>query len=642
MHKTILSLFIAIIFQLTLSAQDSSMYWPKQIVLDDYVLTVYAPESEKLENNILDGRAAFSLYDKQHLPIFGAMWFRCRVLTDVAKNEVYFEDIQVVNANFPEASVENIKQLQNIIASSSKDWRFNTNLKEFYEKKASLDQNTSISESLNNTPPKIYFSKVPAMLVSIDGEPILEKVNGSALYQYVVNTSSFIVQSSSDKQFYLSIGNWWYISASATGPWKTIQTPPSFILQLAKNAKELNQNGASTPLDQSTTPPKLIVANEPAELIQTDGEPDLSVGYESIFTISNSDDEIVYESTSDQYYILLSGRWYKTRKLESGTWAFVEPETLPIVFRAIPTDSPLAHLRLSVPGTPEAISAALDNAIPQTAVVDRNAAIMQLDFDGEPQFAPIDGTKLQYGVNTSGCIIMDVDSKYYAVDQAIWFTSDSPKGPWKVADHFPDEVKKLPANCPVFNLKYVYIYDSSPDVVYVGYTAGYTGAFIYHGIVVFGTGYRYKSWYGNLYIPGPYTYGYGTKAKKKSNVNVFVSYGYGYGGYGYGGYPYGGYGYGFGNTYVNPQFFMDQTPVDHGTVERKAIDPLNIYNNRSVGIIKTETALRNDATKPIILDNNTPARMYADKDGKLYSQDDLGNWYIQNGSNWNKTTDPTK
>jgi hypothetical protein len=266
---------------------------------------------------------------------------------------------------------------------------------------------------------------------------------------------------------------------------------------------------------------------------------------------------------------------------------------------------------------------------------------MQLEFDGEPQFIPIDGTNLKYGVNTPGSVIVDENETYYAVDQAIWFTSENPQGPWKVADHYPADVRNIPANCPVFNIKFVYIYDATPDLVYTGYTPGYTGSFLYHGVVYFGTGYRYKSWYGSMYIPGPYTYGYGTKPRKKSNVNVYVSYGYGgYGGYGYpgyGGYGYGYGGYGFGHTYVNPQFYMNQTPVDHGNIERKAMDPNNIYNNRSVGIIKTETAIRNDAMKPLILNDKTPPQIYADKDGKLYSQDEEGNWYVLNGDNWQKT-----
>jgi hypothetical protein len=49
---------------------------------------------------------------------------------------------------------------------------------------------------------------------------------------------------------------------------------------------------------------------------------------------------------------------------------------------------------------------------------------------------------------------------------------------------------------------YVYVYDSTPDVVVVGYTSGYTGVYISHGCVVYGTGWYYPPY---VYYP-PYGY----------------------------------------------------------------------------------------------------------------------------------------
>ncbi len=666
MMQKLFTIVVLLLFSIASKAQDSVAYWPKQIQLqDDYVLTIYAPEPENFTNNILDARAAFSMHDNNNLPVFGAMWFECRVQTDVKNNEVNFEDIRLVNASFPDATAETIQGLQKMIAESAPNWHFNSILKSFYKNLNVIGINNAYSENLKSNPPKIIYSKSPTALVSIDGDPILANINGSEMYQYIVNTPQFLIRSSSDKQYYLYGGNWWYTASDPLGTWKSIETPPAYISQLAKGAKELgssdnNQNG------DPDTAPKLIITKDPAELIQTNGEPEIALVYESLLHVTNSNDEILFDANSDYYYVLIAGRWYKTKNMERGTWAFVAPEELPDFFKEIPPTSSVSHIRMSIPGTPESISAALDNTIPQTAIVDRTKATMQLEFDGDPQFEAIEGTSLKYGVNTNGSVLQDSTSTYYAVDQAVWFVSDNPSGPWKVADVFPKEVKNIPPSCPVFNLKFVSVYDATSDIVYLGYTAGYTGAFLYHGVVYYGTGYKYKPWYGSRYIPRPTTYGNGAK-KKPVNVTVSVSAGYGMGypgmgygygmgypgmGYGFGGYPgmypYGGYEGGVYNSidpneasYSTLSYRSETVTFNNDNNKReKPIDPKNIYNNRKIGIIKTEDAQRDDPMKPIILEYNNesaPFHMYADQNGNLYRQDQDGTTYERKDADWQKT-----
>lgn len=627
--------------------QDKVSYWPKQAEFNGYVMTIYRPEPEKFENYILETRAAFSIYDGQHLPLFGAMWFRCRVQTNVSSNEVYFTDIQLMNVNFQHITADKVSQVQELIESQAAGWHFNSNLKDFYANLKSLEIRDAYSANLQNSPPVILFSKVPAVLVYIDGAPVLHNFSGSELYQYVVNTPHFIVHSSSDKQYYLHGGDWWYVASDPSGTWKNIETPPAAIRQLAEQSIELRPDNSKE--ISSGTAPKLISVKEPAELIQTQGEPEISQIHDNLFTVTNSLDEIIFDSNSDYYYILISGRWYKTKNLERGPWAFVEPENLPEAFTKIPPSSPLAHIRLSVPGTPEAESAALDNGIPQTAVVLRAKAKMEISYDGAPVFQEVTGTTLKYAVNTMGSVLQTKEGTCFAVDQGIWFVADNPLGPWQVADHYPDEVKRIPPGCPVFNLKFVHIYDYDEEHVFVGYTGGYLGAFLYHGIVVYGTGYKYKSWNGDKYIPAPNAYTQGAKKKTGNgpNISFYASSGYGgpmmgpgfygpYGGYGMG-MGYGGYGM-YNQAAYNQYYYAGQTlTVDHDVVEEKPIDLENIYNNRKEGIVITETVQRNDPMKPVVIEH-TPDDLYTDKDGKMYQLDRQGNWLELTADGWKATT----
>jgi len=638
-------------------SQSDNVYWPKQAEVDGFIITIYTPEPEKFENNILEARSAFSIFDKQRLPFFGAMWFQCRVQTNTSTNEVYFTDIQLMNADFSNANSDQISQLQGLIEQLAPTWHFNSDLKRFYKNIGVIDVNEAYSESLRHQPPRIFYSKTPAVLVYIDGDPVFNFFPGTELYEYIVNTPHFIVHSLSDNQYYLKGGDWWFTTDDLMGSWKNIDAPPAYIAELASKTNELRGNEPNSSKDSFKNAPRLIATNEPAILIQTNGAPEIHQVHENLFNIVNSDDEIIYDANLDYYFILVSGRWYKSKNLERGPWAFVAPEELPEYFLDIPSNASIAHVRLSIPGTPEAESAALDNGIPQTAVVDRYKASMNVDYDGDPEFEEIKGTTLKYAVNTQGSVIQTEEGNYYAVDQAIWFASDNPIGPWKVADKYPEEVSKIPPSCPVFNMKFVHIYDYSDDVVFVGYSGGYLGAFLYHGVVYYGTGYQYKSWYGDQYIPRPSTFGLGAKKKSSKSPNISFYAASGFGGptmgMGFGGYPY-GWGLGYGGYYgpwgwnmmnqaaYNQYYYAGQTDkVYADVVEEKPLDLQNIYNNRKEGIIVTETVQRNDPMKPVIL-KDRPHHLYADEKGYLYKQDREGNWFQLSGNDWNTIdTDPT-
>ncbi len=142
----------------------------------------------------------------------------------------------------------------------------------------------------------------------------------------------------------------------------------------------------------------------------------------------------------------------------------------------------------------------MDAQIPQTAKVDRKTATTHVSYDGAPQFQTIQGTGLLYAVNTSSTVLL-YDGRYYAVDNGIWFVSDNSDGPWTASDSRPGNLDMIPPSSPVYNAKFVDIYDVTPDYIYTGYTSGYLNNFIYGPTVVYGTGFYYNPWIGNYYYP---------------------------------------------------------------------------------------------------------------------------------------------
>lgn len=90
-------------------------------------------------------------------------------------------------------------------------------------------------------------------------------------------------------------------------------------------------------------------------------------------------------------------------------------------------------------------------------------------------------------------------------------------GHWDLCTVVPQEIYRIPPSCPIYSVRYVYVYGYAPDVVYCGYLPGYVGCYAYDGVVVYGTGYYYRPWIGRTYCARPWTYGYA------AHYNVYVS-----------------------------------------------------------------------------------------------------------------------
>ena len=123
-----------------------------------------------------------------------------------------------------------------------------------------------------------------------------------------------------------------------------------------------------------------------------------------VITIDNSGADVFIDASADNaWYVLISGRWFSAAS-SKGPWAYVVPASLPGDFASIPPDSPKSGVLASIPGTPEAKESLIANSIPQTAAVDSTQAALTVTYDGAPQFAAIDGTKLQYAKNRNNFV----------------------------------------------------------------------------------------------------------------------------------------------------------------------------------------------------------------------------------------------
>ncbi len=227
-----------------------------------------------------------------------------------------------------------------------------------------------------------------------------------------------------------------------------------------------------------------------------------------LFAAANTDRDVFRDAATGLVYVLLSGRWYAAADLDRGPWRYIAPDQLPAGFAAIPAEGRWADIRAHVAGTPESEEAAMDARLPQTAAIPRDATVA-VAYDGDPAWQSIQGTQLSYALNTDQEVISAPGGTFYCCDAGAWYVASGASGPWTVAAATPPGLDAIPPDCPIYNVRFVQVYECTQQVCYCGYTGGYTGCYVVSGCLVWGTGYAYDPWWHHHYHPRLWTWGLG-------------------------------------------------------------------------------------------------------------------------------------
>ena len=624
--------WLALIGTISLSAQAQDISWPQQLEADNgSAMLIYQPQIEEFTGNSLEGRAAVSvkLPSSNNVPVFGAIWFQARIDTDRDARTAVIRDVNIADVRFADATEDQMQQLADFIEAQVEGSSFTISVDQLLTD-LDADAAGSAEANLRHDPPKIMLSSEPALLVSIDGDPVFQAIEGS-MYERVVNTPFLLVRGGKDHYLYIG-SNAWYQGLAVAGPWTRTERVPEDIGTLVEPAEDD---------DAAVDDIRIIVATEPTELIVADGDPSWApVEGMDLLYMDNTDSNAFLELTTQQYYVLLSGRWYRGEgMLGELQWLHVPNDELPEPFSDVPEDSVNGAILSQVAGTPQAREAVLDNTIPQTAAIDRDDASFSVDYDGAPDFAPIEEISVEYAQNTAAAVFRH-GNLYYACDDGVWYVGNSATGPWTVATEIPDAIYKIPASNPHHNVTYVKVYDVTPQVVYVGYTPSYYGSYYYHGAIVYGTGWYYRPWYGPYYYPRYPTWGFHVTYNPWYGWGVGVSWTNGpfrftfssHGGWwgvgGYRPYPrpvvYGGY----RKTNIN----IDNSINIGGGRNRPESRP-NIYNrpeNRTRNVERPAQA-NNRQARPVAGASNN---VLTDRSGNVYQRNDNGNWNRRENGQW--------
>jgi hypothetical protein len=497
--------------------------WPREIIVPEAKIIIYQPQLESFKDDKLTARAAVSVMKTgMSEPVFGAVWIAARVSTDRNTRIVKPLEVRVTKSKFPESDSSKASKFAGILEREIPKWDLSISLDRLLTMLELVEKKKAAAADLKTTPPKIIFVTHPAVLVTIDGEPELRKVENSKLMR-VANTPFFILFEPTSKNYYLKGSDSWFASDDIKGSWKSEPKPPASVLAAASSELSEHDKGPDAE-KRSDRMPQIIVTTTPAELIMTDGETKYkTISGTDLLYVSNTENDLFMQISTQKHFVLLSGRWYSSESMK-GPWSFVSSDKLPADFKKITPYSDKAKVLASVAGTEAAKEAVLDTYIPQTTALNRKDAVkVVVEYDGPAKFDKIEGTSMFYAINTPYSVIR-VGNKYYLCDKAVWYVSDVSSGPWAIAVSVPQVIYTIPPKYPVYNVTYVYVYDYTPEVVYVGYYPGYYGTYVYGTTVVYGTGYVYPGWYGTVYYARPVTWGYAVHYSSYGGWAVRVGY----------------------------------------------------------------------------------------------------------------------
>ena len=602
-------------------------------------LVLHQPQVDRWADQLIEARIAVELHLAGSAEvIYGALWVQGETRTNLDTRVVTVGNVKVREAKFPETGDVSqavvLERLQSLFPSNPVDLSLDRLLANVERTSA---QARVRETQLGPLEPRVIVEHAHALLIPIDGAPVLSPIPGAPLL-HVVNTPWDILLESGSGLYFLRLGDGWVVSPSLDrGPWRRATKAPAGVDRIPSD--HVRAGARHVALAPGAAVPIIRVVQEPAELVVITGEPRLvGIPTGDLLYVSNTSSDLFFHTGTSSWFLLASGRWFSARAL-GGPWHEVR-DRLPADFASIPRTHPRAGVRVSVPGTPEAEALLITAQIPRRAVIRRNEAALQVTYDGPPRFQRCAGVEVSYAVNTAYDVVR-VDGVHYCCYRGVWFVAASAIGPWRVCDRVPAVIYRIGPRCPVYRVTYVYVYDATPDLVVVGYLPGYFGLYLCprRRVLVFGTGWPYSPWiHAGVWFGWPWTFGLGV------GYQTFVS------------------GYVLGVTYYTPVvrrplrasghpfsygfYHQYRTTNVYAAWGRNTLHDYDVWRDRSHlqgpgdgthGIFGTQSPARPQGTPPRPIRRPDPPRprtsLFVGPDGNVYRRSASG-WERREGTTW--------
>ena len=188
-------------------------------------------------------------------------------------------------------------------------------------------------------------------------------------------------------------------------------------------------------------PPKIYVGYRPSILLSVNGEPVLSaVPNTNLKFVANTEWPLFVDEGSSTYYLAVGQQWLTANKLE-GQWSATKK--LPPEMSKVPQDKQWSALKKLIPPPANA-----KGVTPDIFYSDKPAEVIL--FDGQPVYAQISDTQLEYATNTNSVMFVYKPTQQFCyLTAGRWFSAPDLQGPWTYATpNLPADFAKIPLSSP--------------------------------------------------------------------------------------------------------------------------------------------------------------------------------------------------
>ena len=202
--------------------------------------------------------------------------------------------------------------------------------------------------------------------------------------------------------------------------------PSTFSISLHSLIASTPKKEAPAGAQLNNDPPKIFVGYRPSILLSVNGEPVLSeVPNTNLKFVVNTQWPLFFDSGNSTYYLAVGQQWLASNSLE-GQWSATKK--LPPEMSKVPQDKQWSALKKFIPA-----AANPKGATPDIFYSDKPSEVIL--FDGQPVYAQIPDTQLQYATNTNSVVFLYKPAQqFYYLTAGRWFrTTDLQQGSWTYA-----------------------------------------------------------------------------------------------------------------------------------------------------------------------------------------------------------------
>src|SRR6516164_6504015 len=184
------------------SPQDPNEPWPRVTTYQGATISIFQPQIESWTGNQLTARAAVRVKSASSTD-YGVIWLTARTEVDKVNRVVTLLDVKITKQNFPTLPNNGTAYTRALLNDlpPSKTLPLDPLEADLAVTNAAAQQKTY---ELQNDPPKIIYSMSPAVLVLLDGQPVLQP--SADKFQKVVNTRALLIYDPKKYSYYL--GSW--------------------------------------------------------------------------------------------------------------------------------------------------------------------------------------------------------------------------------------------------------------------------------------------------------------------------------------------------------------------------------------------------------------------------------------------------